>query len=224
MTEQAALKKLRPWYFVAAMCLAWISGALTVNSGYIVFGHLRGDQQFMDHLRESEASVEQSTLPLSMKQGTHVGRMYQEARLVALGDHHRSAFPLSVAQMLLGVVLALLSFAALGGYKNTRTPAMQAAAASLLLAVVAFALETPIRDAATLVMEQRALAELGVYENLNEEQTQMLYASMGGLREWFGLLLFGIGVPLFALFALSRPKTRAFFDAVAEAAPTSERL
>ena len=54
MADHAALKKMRPWYFVIAMCLTWVSGVVTATSSCKTVSYLRGDQE-MDITIELEA-------------------------------------------------------------------------------------------------------------------------------------------------------------------------
>ena len=54
VADHAALKKMRPWYFVIAMCLTWVSGVVTATSSCKTVSYLRGDQEMIDQLREQE--------------------------------------------------------------------------------------------------------------------------------------------------------------------------
>ncbi len=196
------------------MCLTWASGFWVATNGYATFSYLRGDQRMLDHLKKR---AEQAVRPLD-----ELPLRYEHARLQAVAEHHGRVFPLSVAQMLLGLVLALASWASLEGHKRARDIAIQAALANVALATLAYLLLAPVRDSMNVALQQGALADLGPIEPWDQARSQQFYVAFWRWTELTRVLLVETAAPLLALFVLTRPRTRAFFDAAAEARQAAE--
>jgi hypothetical protein len=125
---------------------------------------------------------------------------------------HRRAFPLSLAQTLLGLVLVVASMATLGGRRGARPIALQAIAANGALLVVTFALLGPVRQAmADAVAREVGTASLdgaadGARTPAEVRREEMLATD----RQ---LLYFQLGLFVLAATALTRPRTTAFLEA-----------
>ncbi|MBM4376255.1 MAG: hypothetical protein FJ095_14320 [Deltaproteobacteria bacterium] len=136
----------------------------------------------------------------------------EEARLEAMSAQYRRAFPLSLGQTLLGLVLVFASMATLGGRRSARSLALQAIAANAVLLVVTFALLGPVRQAmADAVAREVGTLSLdggedGGRATLEERREEMLATD----RQ---LLYLQLGLFALAATALTRPRTTAFLDA-----------
>jgi hypothetical protein len=209
VADRAAAKKLRPWYFVVAMTLMWVSGVVSATSGCSTFSYLRGDHEIIDRLQESRARTQHPAMKVELHS--------EEARLQALAKQHRSAFPVSVARILLGIVLTLVSGAALAGRSSARMLGVQIVMANLVLALLSYWLQGQVREAMLQVVTTHAVDALGVVPGMSIDASSELYRAMWAWRDRLRFAAFELALPLFALYALTRPRTKAFFDAVAAA-------
>jgi hypothetical protein len=206
-----APRKLRPWYFVLAMCLCWMVGLFGATSGCSNLSYLRGSQRLPTILEPGAEDPGTSSLVRS-------GIVRERARLEALAERHRVAFPLSLAQLLLSMLLVLASGAALGGRRHARTLAMQVVAANALLGLVDWILMGNVRAAMAVAVAADGVDHgLGLLPELGREASTALYRDfqMWAERIRFGLL--EVGVFGGALLALTRRRTLEFFAAVASA-------
>jgi len=224
------------------MCLMWLLGMTSSASGCSNVGFLRGSHELPDTLAKmreqsrealsraaapaASPSASESSSPEGGPQGSapasppldlahplvRASLAREEARLAAMTANHRRAFPLSLGQTLLGLVLVVASMATLGGRRNARSLALQAIAANAALLVASFALLGPVRQAmADAVAREVGTASLdgsdgGARATLEERREQMLATD----RQ---LLYLQLGLFALAATALTRPRTIAFLDA-----------
>jgi hypothetical protein len=194
--------KLRPWYLVAAMVLTWFIGVYGINVGFGYASFLRG-----------------GTVPdpaSALHSGTSL-EMFEYAELQALKavlGNARITYPLAVAEVILSGLLVVASGLAMGGRRGARSLALQAIGANALLAIVAYALTPAVRVAyidGFLHAIESVTLPVGEREAL-------------GLLHWrfrVQLVLFNTALALGAL-ALTRPRTKTYFEAVARATESSE--
>jgi len=217
---QAAARRLRPWYLVLAMVLTWLVGVSGLMSGCSTVMVLQQD------------SIADITTELG-KQGTGdpVQAMWvaiYSAQFKATIEAHAVTFPLNVAKLLLSALLVVTSVLAMGGRPGVRPLALQALAANAILAAVDYALTRSVR--ASWI---EAVGRVGDMLPRSFEPQRDLEAQGAALRLitsrhfwlWFErirFLVIDLGIFGFAALALTRQRTKAFFEAVAEAAETSE--
>jgi hypothetical protein len=150
------------------------------------------------------------------------------AQFKATVEAHAVTFPLSVAKLLLSALLVVTSVLAMGGRPGVRTLALQALAANAALAALDFALTRSVR--ASWI---EAVGRVGDMLPRTIEQRDELQAQGAALRLitsrqfwwWFERIRFAIidlGIFGFAAIALTRQRTKVFFEAVAEAAESTE--
>ncbi|MEZ4442606.1 MAG: hypothetical protein R3B72_26165 [Polyangiaceae bacterium] len=209
MSRVTDIRKLRPWYFVAAMGVMWVMGVFGAMSGCSEVGYLRGSHEMTDELRRE---IDETDNPL-----WRMELVRQQARLEALAEHHDRAFPLSVARMILCSLLVVASGSALAGRKGARGLALQAILANASLALLTFALLTPVRRASADAVARDAavhqplpLPDLGEAEAIDFYRNQQLDAER--LRAGLEAFVFGL-----AALALTRRRTRAYFEAAEQA-------
>ena len=194
--------KLRPWYLVAAMVLTWFIGVHGLNVGFGVASLLRGGS-LPD---ATSAALHTSTVEDVWSYG-----FLQQAR--SLTAHPRTAFPLAVAQVLLSGLLVVASGLAMGGRRGARSLALQALGANALLVVASFAL-TPFQRAAFVEGCLQAVESVGV----TPADRSWIFSPFA--LQWIArvrLVFFDLSVLGLGALALTRPRTKTFFEAVSRA-------
>ncbi|HEY4122938.1 MAG TPA: hypothetical protein VGM56_33970 [Byssovorax sp.] len=207
MTSQSSAppgrkKRLRPWYLVAAMVVTWFIGVQGLTDGLRVaaFLHHGVVPTAEDEATEDGAPPRPSAIP----------------QLQAIADARDTTFPLAVAEALLSGLLVVASGFAMSGRKGARSLAVQAIAVNALYLVAEYALTPGIRAAWVETFARTA-------EALPKPNDYAIFAS----REFlWGLDRARLGIHLGALglgaLALTRSRTKAFFDVVARAAERAE--
>jgi len=189
------------------MVLTWFVGVRGLNSGFSYASFLRS-----------------GTLPDMATAAKHVGTMADVLELAGLEAlksmlaHARVTFPLAVAEVLLAGLLVVASGLAMGGRKGSRGLALQALGANALLAVVAYALTPGVR-AAYIDGVLHAVDTVTLPEPHRDVLTN------AGIFHWafrIKLAVFDLGPLLLGALALTRERTRAFFEAVARATERPE--
>jgi hypothetical protein len=188
------------------MVMTWFIGVNGMNIAFSTAARLRtGTEPDLSALAR-----EISTMADVVEYGALCG-------LRATFDHARVMFPLAVGELILSGLLVVASGLAMGGRRGSRALALQAILANAVLAAVAFALTPFIRsaridgmlhalDALALPPEQReALAHATVYQ--------------WGLRLQ---LVFHLGALALGALALTRDRTKTFFEAVARATDNAD--
>lgn len=209
-------KLLRPWYLVAAMALTWMVGVLTATRACKDLGYLRGAHEAMDH---ADAALQAARAPTE-----RIGAVVEKSRLHAYAERHRIAFPLSLARTMLYAALALVSGAAIAGRKGARPLALQLSLAAGSLAVLTYGALEPVR----LVVADAVAADAALHAgalpfdattDLGPEGYRQLYlwTELG----WLCFLL--VVVHGSAVLALTRRRTKEFFDAIARERADAEQ-
>ena len=193
------------------MCITWVIGVFGATSGCSELGYLRGSQDMPD---EISRGVEETDHPL-----WRMELIRQRARLEALADLHERAFPLGVAQLLLSILLVIVSGSALAGRQGARTLAIQAVMANVALSALTFALLEPVREQSAQAVAEDAIEHgPGVVSGMNEDQSIAFYRQQQidseRLRLGLEILVFSL-----AALALTRRRTKDYFEAVAASLP-----
>lgn len=143
------------------------------------------------------------------------------AQFRAMLNAHALTYPLSIAKFLLACLLVLTSVTAMNGRRGARSLAIQAILANALFALVDFALTRSVRgewiEAVGRASEILPVAKAGARREDIEAQ-KALFALMQNRQFWFWVeraRLFFLEAAIFgsALLALSRPRTKRFFEA-----------
>jgi hypothetical protein len=141
-----------------------------------------------------------------------VGAMINAAKLSAMLASVKVTFPLSLAQAILGGLLVVASGLAMGGRRNARSLAIQAVLASALLAVADFVLTRGMRA-------QWIDTVVGAASTLpaGQQRESLSSGTMILVLLRIKLMIVDLGPLALALLALTRGRTKAFFEAVARA-------
>jgi hypothetical protein len=199
--------KLRPWYLIAAMVLTWFVGVLGMNEGFTIAAFLRGGT--------IPGSAGVSASAWTMADLKQIAALEQMRALLA---YARLTFPLAVAETLLSALLVVASGLAMGGRRGARSLALQAIGANALLAALAFALTPAVRaayiDGVLHAVEAVALPAADRALLVNPRAIQWL------LRLKF--VVYDLGSLALGALALTRARTKTYFDATARAAESAD--
>lgn len=143
--------------------------------------------------------------------------LFNAVTLDAMHRIERVMLPLSLAQALLAVVLVIASGLTMGSRPGGRRLAIQALAANAILTVVSYVLTRDVR--ATAID-----AVIDAFQTLSPDLPQRAMLPSRQMLWWFGRIIAAgeIGTLALAAFALTRARTRTYFDAVARAASSAE--
>jgi hypothetical protein len=201
----AAEPASRPRYLVVALVAALIIGAGCWTEGCSRLAFYRGE-------RDHAASIHQS-IP-DDEDRAHAEQLYQ--RYVDVADSARGrAVPLAAATFVLGAALLALAARGLAGKSNTRSALMQVVAVQAIVVGAGWFFMRDVRDAeeewqySTFLSHQR--------ESLTPDQYAEVARTIRGMQRWGppSWLAFRTLASALILFALSRPRSREFFEATA---------
>ncbi len=202
----------RPRYLVVALVAALVFGAGCWTEGCGRLAFYRG-----------EADHQQATLTASISDGADRAQaeaLYQH--FVDAADMQRGwAIPLAAATFVLGAALLALAARGLAGKSNTRSALMQVVAAQAIVVAASYFATRDMWRAeaewlyATTLMQKR--------EQLPPDQYAATVTVFRAMQRWAPptWLVFRTVASALIIVALSRPRSRAFFEAAAR--PISER-
>lgn len=196
----------RPRYLFVALVVALLFGVgcWTDGCGRINFYHAQHD-----HARALNAAIRDEG------ERSRAEALYQRYVDVADQARHR-AFPTAVAIFILGAALLALAARGLAGRTNARALLMQVVFAQAVAVVLSYYLTRDVRAAQLDWEVERTLMERR--ETMPADQYEQLVPMMHRVRtvidpSW---LVFRTIASALILFALTRPRSRAFFDAAGE--------
>lgn len=212
LTEGERLRRLRPWFLVAAMVLTWLAGVRGATSGCVTVLFLREGA-----MPDDVAALEHARAAPNPTEG--LSEFFPTAQLRAFAELGSTMMPLSIAKMLLAMMLVFASAMVMSGRQNARSFALQALFANAAFAIVAYVLMRPVRDHWIGAMV-RAGAELGVPRTLPD-------GLVGDPRFWYWLErielgVFELGVFAIGALAILAKRSKVFLDEAARAGPAPE--
>jgi hypothetical protein len=169
-----------------------------------------------DRVESASPPVDRATLTHPLVRASLVR---EQARLEALASVQRRAFPFALAQTMLGMLLVVAATSVLSKRPGSRGLALQAIGAHALLAVVSFSALASVRYAmvdavaADLVRHPPSEGSAVSADSAFDARRAELLATD---RQ---LLSLQLGMFALATVALTRPRTKALFDAVDASAP-----
>jgi hypothetical protein len=140
------------------------------------------------------------------------------AELVAMQANVRIAYPLAIAAVLLSGLLVVASGMAMGGRRGARALALQAIAANAALLVIAYALTRGVRSAWIDALARAAGA-------LPDGAPARELFRVPGALWWLArvkLVVFDLGPLVIGALALTRARTKTYFEDAARAAEAPE--
>jgi hypothetical protein len=201
----------RPRYLVVALIAALVFGAGCWTEGCSRLAFFRGE-------REHGANLNQSIRDDADR--AQAESLYQ--RFVDISDNGRGrGVPMAAATFVLGAALLALAARGLAGRSNARSALMQVVAAQAIVVAASYFVTRDMRNAEADWEYQSALFHQR--ERLPPDEYAQVAPTIQAMRRWLppGWLAFRSFASVLILVALSRPRSREFFEAAAR--PLSER-
>lgn len=197
----------RPRYLLFALIGALIFGAGCWMDGCGRLAFYRGEQ---DQSLALNASIKSDT------DRNRAEALYHRFTEVADAARKR-AVPLAAATFVLGAALLALGSRALAGKTNTRGPLLQVIVAQAVVVGLAYFLAADVRNAELDWEMERTLIQQR--ETLPPDQYQQVIPMMQSMRRYGvpGWLVFRTLASALIVFALTRPRSREFFEAAGKA-------
>lgn len=198
-------RSLRPWYVSAALVLALLIGLRGLGTGCGATLYLR-DGTVPDVTAVAEQARGGEPFELTFQ-------VIEAAQARALAEHRHRTFPLSVGRTLLGGLLLVASFMALGGRRGSRTLMLQAIGAGVAFAAIDYGMTREVRAAwIDMVVRAGALLPEG-----SPERQSVTTPALWWFAERVRVSIFEIGALLLIAVALSRARAEAWFQAMEDA-------
>ncbi len=191
----------RPWYLVLALLVCSGMGACGSTSGWATIELYRGAQ--VDN-RATEFKRDEDRKAVSAA---------FERMLSVMDEERPRAFPLAAGELVLGVAMFLMAAAAMTGRGGARRVLVQITFAQAILVVIAFFLTPKYRWAQidwAVVQEAGKLFESGQTDQQIKQTLpaiRVLYRSIPIV-----MLIVRSVVAALVMFALTRPRARAYYD------------
>jgi len=196
------------------MMLTWFVGVQGMNEGFTVASFLRSGT-----IPAGPVTAPAEWTMADLRQALAIDQ------LQALLAHAHVTFPLMVAETILAGLLVVASGLAMSGRRGARSLALQAISANVLFVLVHFALTAPVRaawvDAAirTLDTATHAFDTAGLPP---EERAVFLNPRVFHWILRLKLVIFDLFPLALAALALTRARTKVYFEAVARATKSAD--
>ena len=211
-TERGRQRRKRPWYLVLALIGSWIFGASGFVDGCSTLAFYKTPTvDAADYVAGVKGDGERI-------EATAAAERY----ITAMHTAKERVFPLGIAALLLGGAMVVFSARAMSGRSGARSGLIQVITVQAALVVATHFLTPDVRASRTDL--EGAVVSAQLRESGQEQQvidqSLALYPKIVRFRSavW---LVFRSTAALLILLALTRPRTRLFFEALEE--PVSER-
>jgi len=203
----------RPWYLAFALLAAMSLGMVGGCSGMLVMATLHADVGDVSTQCEPEVASADGTT--NADDADRV-RSLCEAWLTSLSNARSRVFPIAIATLLLGYGAVFFAARARRGRASARPLLVQLIAAQAVLGIVAYVLQPDTRRAET----EFVIAKTTARERARTaDSSELREATRTGARlaapAW---LAFTELADLLMILALTRPRSRAFFDSTPDPA------
>jgi hypothetical protein len=206
----------RPWYLALAIFVAMAIGMTSGCSGLSDIAKLHADGNDVSAVCEPDVAAADGTT--NADDAARVKSLC-EASVESLSNARARVFPLAIAALLLGYGSVFFAARARRGRPAARPLLIQLIAAQAVLAVVTYVLEPDTRRATTDFYIAKATAQQRARNPDTSEVREAIRLGQAAVRlaapAW---LAFSELAALLVIVALTRPKSRAFFDAAADPA------
>lgn len=201
----------RPRYLLFALIAALVFGAGCWTEGCARLAFYRGEREH--YAAQNQAIADDS----DRGQAEQLYQSYIDAADATRGR----GVPLAAATFVLGAALLALAARGLAGRSNTRSALMQVVLAQAIVVATTFFTTKDVRRAEDDWQYQAALFQRR--DKIPSEQYADVANTLNVLKRWAppGWLAFRSLASALIILALSRPRSRDFFDAAAR--PLSER-
>ena len=201
----------RPRYLVIALIAAMVFGAGCWTEGCARLAFYRGERDLSQQLHAGiKSDTDRARAEALFKRFTDIS-----------DDARGRAIPLAAATFVLGAALLALAARGLAGKTNTRNALVQVVTAQALVVVLAFFMTRDIRNAELDWDLERRLIDQ--HETLPADQYERVVPMMRGMRPFIlpGWLVFRTLASALIVLALTRPRSRDFFEAAGKTVPES---
>lgn len=209
--DRVATGSRRPRYLVVALIAALVFGAGCWTEGCSRLAFFRGEPD--RHAEITDAIHDDADR-------ARAEALFQ--RFIDVSDSSRGrAVPLAAATFVLGAALLALAARGLAGRSNTRSLLMQIVSAQAVLVVVSYLVTRPMFEAQDDWLYESQLIQKR--EAMPPEQYAQVAPTLRAMRPWVspGWLAVRTLASALIVLALSRPRSREFFEAAAR--PISDR-
>ena len=196
----------RPWYLVAALVAGWVLGANAMNDGCTAVAFYRGEhidiRAAADPITDVEARANVITL----------GERY----IATLDAAKNRELPIGVASLLLGAAMVMLSARAMSGRAGARGGLVQVTLVRAALVVATYSFTADVRRAELDFSHSRFIAIQR--EQQQDKQAIELTEKMAPYLVRIippAQLAFSVLASLLVVVALTRARSREFFEAAA---------
>lgn len=195
----------RPWYLVLALLVCSGMGACGSTNGWGTIEVYRG------------AQLDNGSQQFQQDDNRKAVTAAFDKFMGAMDEERPRAFPISAAELVIGIAMFIMSAAAMTGRGGARRALVQLTFAQAALYVAAFFLTPKIRWAKVewVIAEQAAaLAEKGQSQ---VQVNQMLAANRVFYRSVpIVALILTVVTAVLVIFALTRQRSRAYYDSQSE--------
>lgn len=204
-----ARARKRPWYLVVALVLVSLAGVTAAADGCAIVGYYRGalpmEAPLADGISTADAQLIQEAtehLKSTLDQDRHV------------------VFPMAIGGLVLGMAMFAFAAAAMAGRDGARRAVTQLVAVRAVVLTVEFMTTRHVREADEELRRARTVADV---RSAHSQQADYVIAQQDAWQKRWGrtlavgavtikILAFGLVV-----LALTRQRTRAFYEAAGEA-------
>jgi hypothetical protein len=199
----------RPKYLVAALVMALLFGAGLWTEGCATLSFYRGD---------TDVLAEQNDRIGDEADRTRVTGLYQRYLDAADSGRGRS-IPFAAGIFVLGAALLALGARGLAGKSNTRSALMQVIAAQAIVVAAGYYVNRDLRNAQEDWRFEQMIAQQ--HEKLPPDQFEQALPTFRAMRRWMPPAWLSIRTfaSVLILVALSRQRSREFFEAAGEPQP-----
>lgn len=204
-----ASRPRRPKYLVAALVMALLFGAGCWTEGCGTLAFYRGDTDVMAERNERIRDDQDRA---------RVEALYQRYLDVANAGRGRQ-IPFAAGIFVLGAALLALGARGLAGKSNTRSALMQVVAAQAIVVGASFFANKEIRWAQDDWRFEQVIVEQ--HEKLPPDQFELALPKFRAMRRWMppAWLTIRTFASVLIIIALSRQRSREFFEAAGEPQP-----
>lgn len=207
MSQEPASAQRRPWYLVLALLLCSVLGAYGSLDGY----------ETIALYRTTEIDTSYVLRDIAQEENRKAASASVDRLLGAMEQERSKLFPLAAGELVLGLALFMLAIFAMAGRGGARPAVVQLVVAQAAL-VVAMHVMTPKTRAAEvdlgLAVKSAQLRESGTDPHVVDDAA----STYRHIEPYLGAVKLGVrtALALLVIVALTRARTRAFYEARSE--------
>jgi hypothetical protein len=194
----------RPWYLFAALVAGWLYGWRSMSEGYETVMWYRGER--IDFTSIADTVTDSTAREAILAAAAHLADVMDAARARAM--------PLGIAAILLGGAMLLFAARSMAGREGSRSALVQVLGVHAAVVVTGLALTAPVARAQFEVWNRISDARIKVLLGITQPQPESQKMAEAFARVSPGVDAFmEIAFSGLIILALTRPRSRAFFEA-----------